>query len=93
MIEGIESQVSENGTVLTCKVPEGVANSRPIKVRTSLGDEVTSKFLFRDRRNIFLDFDELQASDHSGSINTTTSDVLNWKDDYIGDSKIGRAHV
>ncbi|MCR5497050.1 MAG: hypothetical protein K6F48_04355 [Paludibacteraceae bacterium] len=41
-------------------VPEGVADSKPVVVSNKFG-ECTSKMLFRDTRNIFLDFDKIIA--------------------------------
>ena len=48
---------TKGSTELFVTVPNGVGNSKPIVVETGSG-KTTSKILFRDRRNIIIDFDE-----------------------------------
>ncbi len=53
------SKVETKGsTELFITVPEGATHSKPIVVETAYG-KTESKILFRDRRNIFIDFDNL----------------------------------
>ncbi len=58
----IEAEVETKGsTELFIEVPEGVAYSKPIVVETGSG-KTESDVLFRDRRNIIIDFDGFQAT-------------------------------
>lgn len=54
-------------------VPEGVADSKPVTVKNQFG-ECTSSMLFRDTRNVFLDFDNVVASDKHGALEPFTKD-------------------
>ena len=56
-IQSPNVRTSDNGTMMYVDVPEGVTHSRPIVVETQAGT-ATSKVLFRDKRNIIIDFDE-----------------------------------
>ncbi len=47
-------------------VPEGVADSKPVVVSNKFG-ECTSSMLFRDTRNVFLDFDKTIAKHYEGT--------------------------
>ena len=54
-------------------VPEGVADSKPVTVKNQFG-ECTSSMLFRDTRNIFLDFDNVVASNMHGALEPFTKE-------------------
>lgn len=54
-------------------VPSGVADSKPVTVSNRFG-EATSSMLFRDTRNIFLDFDKVVAGDQHGALEPFTFD-------------------
>jgi hypothetical protein len=50
--------VQSSSTEIKVTVPEKVAYSKPIKIVTNAGESI-STILFRDKRNIIIDFDEL----------------------------------
>lgn len=71
-----EYTVKNDNKELYVTVPAGVADSKPVKVVNQFG-ECTSTMLFRDRRNVFLDFDNVIASDLHGALDTFS---LEWND-------------
>ncbi len=82
-------KIANNNCELLVKVPEGVADSKPVKVKTHFG-ETQSSMLFRDTRNTWLDFDNTLASDQHGALDTFSFDwspyvkgqatYVNWSD-------------
>lgn len=66
-------QIANNNCELLIEVPAGVADSKQIGVKNSHGESI-SKFLFRDKRNIFLDFDNILASADHGALDTFSYD-------------------
>lgn len=55
-----EYKITHDDCELLVVVPKGVADSKPVTVSNKFG-ECTSSMLFRDSRNIFLDFDKTYA--------------------------------
>lgn len=53
-------QITHDNCELLVVVPQGVADSKPVTISNKFG-ECTSSMLFRDSRNIFLDFDKTYA--------------------------------
>ena len=69
------------------KVPAGVKHSTPVVIENGTG-KTESKILFRDKRNIIMDFDEYKATwDYSGTINQNIppdeDGRCTWKEDYL----------
>lgn len=76
-------KIEHDGTELLIPVPAGVANSTPLTVQNSHGTGV-SPMLFRDSRNIFLDFDTEIASDWRGAMDTF---AFAWNPDLATDAE------
>lgn len=68
-----EYKIANNNAELLVVVPKGVADSKPVKIKTHFG-ETLSPMLFRDTRNVWLDFDKQLASDHHGALDTFSYD-------------------
>ncbi len=81
-----EYDVKNDGKELLVKVPAGVADSKPVLVRNQFG-ECESPMLFRDKRNVFLDFDNVLASDLHGALDTFSYD---WNDFVKSSSKFDK---
>lgn len=71
-----EYTVKNDNKELYVTVPEGVADSKPVYIKNQFG-ECTSSMLFRDRRNVWLDFDNVIASDLHGILDTFSIDKFN----------------
>ena len=87
LIQSSKVRSTLEGTMMYVTVPEGATHSRPIVVETK-GGATTSKILFRDRRNIIIDFDQYKATwGYSGTIDQNVPPDENgrctWKDSYI----------
>lgn len=78
-----EYKKSHGDSELLVIVPSGVADSKPVTVENKFG-KATSTMLFRDTRNIFLDFDEKVASNQHGALEPFTFD---WNDYVTTSSK------
>lgn len=81
-----EYEVKNDSKELLVKVPAGVADSKPVLVKNQFG-ECYSSMLFRDRRNIFLDFDNTIASDLHGALDTFSTE---WNDFVKSSSKFDK---
>jgi len=66
-----EYKKSHGDSELLVVVPSGVADSKPVTVENKFG-KTTSSMLFRDTRNIFLDFDNVVASNMHGALEPFT---------------------
>lgn len=73
-------RIKNDNKELYVVVPEGVANSMPIRITTEFGTTVSS-ILFRDSRNIFIDFDTETKTpvEYHGSMSLDgTPDAMQW---------------
>lgn len=75
-IKANQFEVRHEGKELLVVVPLGVADSRPVTVKTQYG-ESTSRMLFRDKRNVFLDFDNVLAFGSQGALDSYSYDWAN----------------
>jgi hypothetical protein len=71
----IRSESSE--TEVKVIVPEDVASSRPVKMVTRAGESI-SKILFRDKRNIIIDFDVIWGRNTS----LLKQESFDWRDEF-----------
>lgn len=79
-------EVKNDNKELIVDVPAGVADSKPVKLVNQFG-ECYSPMLFRDKRNVFLDFDNTLASDLHGALDTFSTD---WNDFVKSSSKFDK---
>jgi hypothetical protein len=82
--EEIEAtDVQSSKTEIRVIVPEGVAYSKPVKIVTAAGESI-STILFRDKRNMIVDFDERWGRNTS----LLEQGSLNWKIDGYTDFSV-----
>lgn len=81
LIQGTIIADKSSTTELFVKVPEGTADASNVVFVNGAGETV-SKCKLRDRGGMFLNFDDLVASDYHGNINPDGS----WKDDAVDDA-------
>lgn len=73
-------RIKNDNKELLVEVPEGVADSKPIRVTTEFGTNL-SPILFRDSRNIFIDFDtptKTPVNFHGSMSLDGTPDAMQW---------------
>lgn len=68
-----EYETKNDNKELLVKVPANVADSKPVTVVNQFG-ECTSKMLFRDTRNVWLDFDNTIPCDLHGALDSFSLD-------------------
>lgn len=76
--------VGHDNTELLFKVPAGVENCSYLYLKNSHG-ETKSPVMFRDTRNIFLDFDQQNGTDWHGSMNHENT---GWELSTIGEGNV-----
>lgn len=79
-------EIAHDNTELLIPVPAGVPDNSRLYLKNSHGESV-SPMMFRDTRNIFLDFDKTMASDWHGSMDTLS---YAWQADYYNADEIKR---
>ncbi|MBR3519041.1 MAG: hypothetical protein IKN77_02835 [Paludibacteraceae bacterium] len=82
-------EIKHDNCELLVVVPEGVADSKPVTVSNKFG-ECTSSMLFRDSRNIFLDFDKKYAWGYDDAgMPTVYGSIDSFAYDWCGQVKAG----